>query len=124
MVLGLFHSGESNRPCPHLQGHPPRQTASNEPSIRSRDCASKSLPVANHAFPSSSFAMILASQSGSRVTSLLRTHTHFVPAASPIPRVTAAAKPALTPREITRAPARVATAAESSVLPLSTTITR
>src|SRR5277367_1602022 len=62
MVLGWFHMGESRRPCPQRQAQPPRQTASNEPSINSGVFEFKSLPVANQASLSSSSAIKHASQ--------------------------------------------------------------
>ena len=65
-----------------------------------------------------------ASQSGARRDIVVENADPFAPAASRMPRFTAAAKPAFAASVITCAPARAATAAESSVLPLSTTITR
>ena len=79
------------------------------------------LPDPNEAPRLSADSINCASQSGARVTSLLRIATQSDFAAA-IPRFTAAAKPRFAPSRNTRTPKLSATSAESSQDPLSATM--
>ena len=85
--------------------------------------ASSSFPVANQALAASACCTRFRNQSGCGETSLLRMAIHSERARR-IPRFTAWLKPVFSPSSITSLSARLATATESSVLPLSTTMTR
>src|ERR1700730_5498650 len=89
--------------------------------MRSGWRASTNLPQAYEAPRDSARSSSVASQPAPSSTSLFRIRIHS-PLLARIPALTAGPNPAFLPISITRAPPLAATAAESSVLPLSTTI--
>src|SRR5579864_736749 len=119
MVRAAENSGPSGRSCPSRQAQPPRQRASQVPSIRSRRAALSILPAANHASGGSAARIRCASQSGASSTSLFTTASQPV-LASWIPRLTARLKPAFVPIGMTRAPSLSAASGAPSSEPLST----